>query len=265
MIAYRIQLDNLGQCPHFKILNLISSAKILPYDVRVKVSGIKAGAYLWSHYQPTPSILSSLSSMWNECFTCVPDKMTSNCLLLFNCYAVSDSLKAYGLHHARLLSPSPFPRACSNSCPSSQWCHPTISHIVAPFFSYHQSFPASESSGMSRLFASGGQSIEALASATILPKKIQCWFPSGLIGLISFLSKVKVKSLSHVRLFATLWTVVYGAPPSMGFSRQEYWSVLPFPFPGDLPHPGIEPWSPSVEADALPSEPPGKSRGLLIT
>ena len=53
----------------------------------------------------------------------------------------------------------------------------------------------------------------------------------------------KVKSLSRVRLFATPWIVAYQAPPSMGFSRQEYWSVLPFPSPGDLPNPGIEPWS----------------------
>ena len=66
------------------------------------------------------------------------------------------------------------------------------------------------------------------------------------------------KSLSHVQLFATLWTIAYQAPPSMGFSRQEYWSGLPFPSPGDLPNPGIEPGSPTLEADALTSEPPGK-------
>ena len=70
--------------------------------------------------------------------------------------------------------------------------------------------------------------------------------------------KVKVKSLSRVRLFATLWTVAYQAPPPMGFSRQEYWSGLPFPSPGDLPNTGIEPRSPTLEADALTSEPPGK-------
>ena len=63
---------------------------------------------------------------------------------------------------------------------------------------------------------------------------------------------------SRVRLFATLWTVAYQVPPSMGFSRQEYWSGVPFPSPGDLPHPGIEPGSPALEADALASEPPGK-------
>ena len=70
--------------------------------------------------------------------------------------------------------------------------------------------------------------------------------------------KVKVKLLSRVRLFVTLWTVAYQASLSMGFSRQEYWSGLPFPSPGDLPDPGIEPRSPTLEADALTSEPPGK-------
>ena len=69
---------------------------------------------------------------------------------------------------------------------------------------------------------------------------------------------MKVKSLSHVRVFATPWTVAYQASPSMGFSRQEYWSELPFPSPGDLPNPGIKPGSPTLEADALTSEPPGK-------
>ena len=73
--------------------------------------------------------------------------------------------------------------------------------------------------------------------------------------------KVKVKSLSHVRLFATLWTVAHQAPLSMGFTRQEYWSGVPFPSPGDLPDPGIEPWSPALQADALPCEPPGKPTG----
>ena len=69
---------------------------------------------------------------------------------------------------------------------------------------------------------------------------------------------MKVKSLSRVQLFVILWTVAYQAPPSMGFSRQEYLSGLTFPSPGDLPDPGIEPQSPAFEADALTSEPPGK-------
>ena len=74
--------------------------------------------------------------------------------------------------------------------------------------------------------------------------------------------KVKVKLLSSAQLFVTLWTVAYQALLSMGFSRQEYWSGLPFPSPGDLPDPGIEPRSPTLQADALTSEPPGK---LLLT
>ena len=77
-------------------------------------------------------------------------------------------------------------------------------------------------------------------------------------------SKVKVKSLSRVRLFATLWTVAYQAPQSMEFSRQEYWSGLIFLSPGDLPNPGIKPRSPALQADALPSEPSGKGRDLIF-
>ena len=76
------------------------------------------------------------------------------------------------------------------------------------------------------------------------------------------LQKVKSEVAQSVRLFATPWTVAYQAPLFMGFSRQEYWSGLPFPPPGDLPDPGIEPGSPALEADALPSEPPGKYKTL---
>ena len=76
---------------------------------------------------------------------------------------------------------------------------------------------------------------------------------------------VKVKSLSSTRLFATPWTVAYQAPPSMGFSRQEYWSGLPFPSPGDLPNPGITLGSPALEADTLTSEPLGKpQKGSVV-
>ena len=73
---------------------------------------------------------------------------------------------------------------------------------------------------------------------------------------------MKVKSLGRVQLFATPWTVAYEAPPSRGFSRQEYWSGSPFPSPGDLPDPGIKPSSPTLEADALTSEPPGKPKTI---
>ena len=74
----------------------------------------------------------------------------------------------------------------------------------------------------------------------------------------------EVKSLSRVRLFVTPWTVAYQAPPSMGFSRQEYWSGVPFPSPGDLPNSGIEPWSPTWQANALTWEPPGKPYSVAL-
>ena len=75
---------------------------------------------------------------------------------------------------------------------------------------------------------------------------------------------MKVKLLSHFQLFMTTWTVAYQAPPSMGFSRQEYSNGLPFPLPGNLPNPGIQPRSPTLQADALPSEPPGKPDPLSM-
>ena len=83
------------------------------------------------------------------------------------------------------------------------------------------------------------------------------------IWSLSSVVKVKVKLLSHVRLFVTPWTVAYQASPSMGFSRQEYWSGLPFPSPVDLPDPGIKPGSPALQADTLMSEPPGKPKCLI--
>ena len=76
--------------------------------------------------------------------------------------------------------------------------------------------------------------------------------------------KVKVKSVSHVRLFATPWTVACQSPWSRGFSRQGYWSGLPFPSPGDLPDPGIKPWSPSLQADSLLSEPLGEPKKFVL-
>ena len=91
------------------------------------------------------------------------------------------------LQHVRLPCPSPSPRVCLNSFPSSWWCHPTISSSVIPFFSYPQSFLASGSFPVSRLFASGGQSIGASASASVVPINIQGWCPLGLTGLISLL------------------------------------------------------------------------------
>ena len=110
-------------------------------------------------------------------------------LLLFSCSVVSDCLQPHGLQHARLPCPSPSHRVCSNSRPLSRWCHPIISSSVALFSSCPQSFPASRFFPMSQLFASGGQSIVASASASVFPINIQGWFPLGLTNLISMLSK----------------------------------------------------------------------------
>ena len=100
---------------------------------------------------------------------------------------MSDSSQPHGLQHTWLPCPSATPGTCSNSCPSSQWCHPTISFSVVPFSSYLQSFPASRFFLMSQFIASAGQSIGA--SASVLPMNIQGWFPLGLTGWISLLSK----------------------------------------------------------------------------
>ena len=116
----------------------------------------------------------------------------------FRCSVLSDSLWPHGLHHSRLPCPSPSPRlpclspspgACSNSCLLSWWCHPTISSSVDPFSFFLQSFPASGSFPRSQFFTSGGQSIGASASASIIPVNIQDWFPLELTGLISLLPK----------------------------------------------------------------------------
>ena len=107
----------------------------------------------------------------------------------FSCSVVSNSLQPQGLQHARVPSPSSTPRACSNSCPLSQWCHPTISSSVAPFSSCPQSFPASGSFQMSQLFASGGQSCGVSASTLVLPMNTQDWSPLGWISWISSQSK----------------------------------------------------------------------------
>ena len=250
----------------------------------------------------------------------------------FSCRVVSDSLQPHGLQHARLPCPSATPGVHSTCCPSSRWCHPTISSSVVPFSSCLQSFPESGSFSMSQFFTSGGRSTGASASASVLPVNIQDWFPLELTGLISLQPKRLSRVFSNTTFqkhqffgaqlslwsrlcykacyntvcllwrftrwgekgkfiwlgdfsfpgwpllcsfivsilnclcpvypcfpggasgkerkwsesevaqscsfFATLWTVAYQAPPSMGFFRQECWSGLPFPSPGDLPDPG---------------------------
>ena len=111
-------------------------------------------------------------------------------VIQFSHSVVSDSLWPHGLQHTRLPCPSPTPGACSNSCPPSQWCHPTISSSVVPFSFCPQSFPAPGPFLIkNQVFTSGGQTIGASASASVLPMSIQDWFPSGLTDLISLQSK----------------------------------------------------------------------------
>ena len=199
-------------------------------------------------------------------------------LLLFSHQVVSDSLWPRGLQHTRLPCLLPSPGVCWNSCPLRQWCHPTISSSVA-LFSFAQSIPASGSFPVSWLFTSGGQSLVLILLCFLECCMVgirQCVASSGqLLSLGNvYLSSSNIfsrrgssfpldkwwqlKLLSCVHLCATPWSVAYQAPPSMGLSRQEYWSGLPFPPPGDLPDPGIEPRSPALQADTLLSEPPGK-------
>ena len=243
----------------------------------------------------------------------------------------SDSLQPHGLQHARPPCPLLTPGVYSDSCPFSQWCHLTISSSVVPFSSCLQSFPASGSFLMSQFFASGGQSIEVSASASVLPVNIQEWFPLTWTSLILhslklywsltktliflqpvsliFLHVCMLSSFSHVWLFmtplgcslpgfsvpgilqarklewvpcllpwallnpgtepvspafqvdslslsyqgdgslvtkscptlATPWAVACQGPLSMEFSRQVFWSELPFPSPGDLLNPELNP------------------------
>ena len=133
----------------------------------------------------------------------------------FSCSVVSNSLRPHESQHARPPCPSRTPRVHPDSRSSSQWCHPAISSSVVPFSSCPQSLPASESFPMSQLFTWGSQSTGVSALSFFNAWK---W-------------KVKVKSLSRIRLLATPWTAAHQAPPSMGFSRQEYWSGVPLPSP----------------------------------
>ena len=130
---------------------------------------------------------------------------------------MSDSLQPHGLQHASLPCSSPTPRACSNSCPLSQWCHPTSSSSAVPFFSCPQSSPASGSFPKSQCFASGGQSIGVSASASVLLMNIQDWFPLGWTGWISLQSKglLRVHSSKAWILWSSAFFIVQLSYPYM--------------------------------------------------
>ena len=161
--------------------------------------------------------------LWNEdCFF----------KLLFSPSVLSNSLWPHGLQHAMLPCPSPTPRACSNSCPLSQWCHPTISSSVIAFSSFLQSFPASGSFPKSQLFSSGGQSIGPSASTSVLLMDIQYWFPLGLTDWISLQSRRLSKSLFQcqvVNIFHLLGII------ALQKSSKIFWCVFLEAKPGSWP------------------------------
>ena len=135
---------------------------------------------VWRKKTCRAKVSSSMGELWE-----LGHQVTSLSLflLVFCCYSVTKScstLWSRELQHTRLPCLSLAPEVCSNSCSSNQWCHPTISSSVIPFSSSPPSFPASGSFPMSQFFTSGGQSIGALASASVLPMNIQDWSPLGL-------------------------------------------------------------------------------------
>ena len=123
----------------------------------------------------------SSQSVWKHWIGWVDTQFSS---VQFSHSVIYGSLLPHGLQHARLSCPSPTPRVYSNSCPLSQWCHPTTSSFVAPFPSYLQSFPESGSFPVSQLFASDGQSIGVSASTSVLPMNIQDWFKIHWLDLL---------------------------------------------------------------------------------
>ena len=143
---------------------------------------------------------------------------------------VSNSLWPHEIQHARLPC-SPSPEVCSNPCPLSWWCHPTISSSVILLSSCPQSFPASKSFPVSCLFVSGSQNIGASSSTSVLPMNIQDWFPLGLTGLISLLSK----GLSRVFSSTTVQKhQFFGPQPSYGptlISVHDSWKNHSFDYP----------------------------------
>ena len=173
-VAYSATLSNIWHSEQFKTMELVNRSRTFEF-------------------------LGQRSHLHDICCCC--------CSVAKSCPNLCDS---HGLQHARLPCPSPSPGVCSNSCPSSWWCHPTFSSSVIPF-SCLQPSPAWESSQMSWFFASGGLSIGASASASVLPMNIQGWFPFGLTGLIYLQSKGLSESSS-----APVWKHrFFGAQPSV--------------------------------------------------
>ena len=151
------------------------------------------------------------------------------CSVQFSRSVMSDSLLPHESQHARPPCPSPTPGVRPNPCPLCRWCHPAISSSAVPFFSCPQSFLILSVSGsfqMSQLFASGGQSMGVSTSASIIPMNIHDWFPLGLTGLISFLSR----GLSRVFSNTTIWKhEFFSSQPSFWFNSHSHTWLLEKP------------------------------------
>ena len=171
--------------------------------------------YIWQFgFSGNPKITTDhRRCFYRHCNLVTETKHTHNVTNLvsqFSCSFMSDSLQPHGLKHTSLPCPSPTPTACSNSCPLSRWCHPTISSSANPFSPRLQCFPASGSFQTSQFFASGSQSIGVSASAYVIPMNIQDWFPLGWTGWISLQSKglSRVFSIQIVKLLVlVLWKI----------------------------------------------------------
>ena len=144
---------------------------------------------------------------------------------------MSDSLQPHELQHNRLSRTSPSPGVCSDSCTLSRWCHSTISYSVTPFSFCPQSFPASGSFPMSRVFTSGGQSIGTSASASAFPMNIQDWFPFSSVRSLRHVQLLQSHGLQHTRLpcpSPTPGACSNSCPLTQGCHRTISSSVVPF-------------------------------------
>ena len=155
------------------------------------------------------------------------------CHLLLLLPSIFPSIRVFSNESALYIRQPKYWSFSFNISPSNE--HPGLSSLMMDWLDL-----LAVQGTLKRLLQNESQTIKEMAIGTY-------------ISIITLNVKVKVKSLSRVQLFATPWTIVYQASPSMGFSRQEYWSGLPFPSPGDLPDPRVEPGSPALEADALTS------------
>ena len=174
----------------YPTVSLLSSLKLFMQWLGVPLSGmLQKGLCSWVNLM-TASIPFATKILW------FPVHSVSS--VQFSRSVISDFVRPHGLQHTRLPCPSPTPRAWSNSCPLSRWCHPAISSSVIPFSFCLQSFPVSGSFPMCQFFQSGGQSIGASALASVLPMNIQDWFSLGLTSWISLQLDLHISFMSLV-------------------------------------------------------------------